>query len=71
MDIGDAKLYLGLIHDTEDGLDDFHRRLAAAKAHREDFGLASVCGYERCNLEELANALGVHRDVMADVTGGS
>ncbi|MBT3549849.1 MAG: hypothetical protein HOF70_02315 [Rhodospirillaceae bacterium] len=70
LDIGDAKLYLGLIHDSEDGLDDFRRRLTAAKAHWSDFGLASVCGYGRCNPEELAHALSVHRDVMADVTKG-
>ncbi|MFP6735856.1 MAG: hypothetical protein VB959_18710 [Rhodospirillales bacterium] len=67
LQIDDAKLYLGLIHDTEDGLDDFRRRYDAAKAHRRDFGLASVCGYGRCNPEELSHALEVHRAVMDDV----
>jgi hypothetical protein len=64
--IGDAKLYLGLIHDSEDGLENFRRRHAAAKAHWPDFGLASVCGYGRCNPDELAHALEVHRAVMED-----
>ena len=65
--IGDAKVYLGLIHDSEKNLDEFRRRLSAAKQHREQFGLASVCGYGRCNLDELKHALEMHRMVMNEV----
>ena len=67
LQIEDAKLYLGLIHDSEDNLEDFRRRYDAAKSHWQEFGLASVCGYGRCNPEELSHALEVHRAVMDDV----
>lgn len=69
--IGDARVYLGLIHDSEEDLVDFKRRLAAATQHLPDFGLASVCGYGRCNPSELRHALQVHRNVMFSMSNGS
>ena len=67
LDIGDCKVYLGLIHDTEPDLQDFRKRHAAAKQHLKEFGLASVCGYGRCSPDEINHALEVHRDVMRDL----
>ncbi len=59
--LGDTKLYLGLIHHT-DNLDGFKKRLAAARKFASDFGVASVCGYGRRPPAELAAALKAHRE---------
>ena len=69
LDLGDAKLYLGLIHDSETDLSEFQRRYAAAKDVMADFGVASVCGYGRCDQHELEHALQVHRAVMDHIAG--
>ena len=43
--LGDkTKLYIGLIHAPTDGLEGAKRRIEAAKVHRQDFGIASLCG---------------------------
>jgi hypothetical protein len=60
LDIGDTRPYLGLIHHT-DGTDAFRARLDLARAHRDDFGIASVCGYGRVSPAELDDALRAHR----------
>ncbi|MGH7908136.1 MAG: hypothetical protein ACREP6_16065 [Candidatus Binataceae bacterium] len=58
--IGDTKLFLGIIHHT-DSLDGFKKRLAAARKYTDGFGVASVCGYGRRPIAELAPALEAHR----------
>jgi len=35
--------------------------VAAAKQHLRSFGVASVCGYRRCNPAEFEHALDLHR----------
>jgi hypothetical protein len=60
LEIGDTRLYLGLIHhgDTDEG---FRRRLATARRRVDDFGIAAVCGYGRSSRAELHAALAAHR----------
>jgi hypothetical protein len=70
LSIGDAKVYLGLIHDSDPDLSDFKKRHTAAKAVMPSFGLASVCGYGRCDQRELDHALQVHRTVIEQVARG-
>jgi hypothetical protein len=60
LDIGEARLYLGMIHHG-DGSDAFRRRLELARVHADGFGIASVCGYGRVSPAELDEALKAHR----------
>jgi hypothetical protein len=59
LDIGDTRVYLGLVHHT-DGVDGFRERMDGARAHLADFGIGSVCGYGRVDPSELPEALRVH-----------
>jgi hypothetical protein len=68
--IGDAKLYLGLIHASDD-VEGFRRRLALARRYREDFGVAGVCGYGRVDPAELPRVLAVHRECAAELESAS
>ena len=61
LELGDARLYLGMIH-HHDGLDAFRARLAHARVHAQGFGIASVCGYGRVSPAELEDALQAHRE---------
>ena len=64
LDVGDTRVYLGLVHHTDD-VDAFRDRARLARTHRDDFGIASVCGYGRVAPDELAQALRAHRDCAA------
>jgi hypothetical protein len=44
--VGDARVYLGLI-DLSDGVEGALKRIALAKAHLADFGVATPCGWGR------------------------
>jgi hypothetical protein len=59
LDVGDTKVYLGIVHHT-DGIDDFRRRRDLARVHLPRFGIGSVCGYGRIDPAELAHVLDVH-----------
>jgi hypothetical protein len=58
LDIGDTKVFLGLIHETD--VDGFPRRLELARRHLPDFGIAGVCGYGRLDPKELPAVLRAH-----------
>jgi hypothetical protein len=68
LEIGDARLYLGLIHHT-DGSDAFRRRLELARTEVDGFGIASVCGYGRVSPQELDDALQAHRECAEILRG--
>jgi hypothetical protein len=46
LDVGDARVYLGLI-DVSDGLEGALARIALARPHLADFGVATPCGWGR------------------------
>jgi len=57
--VGDTRVYLGLVHDT-DGIEGFRERLAIAKKYLRGFGVGSVCGYGRRPPEDMPRVLEVH-----------
>jgi hypothetical protein len=59
LDVGDTKVYLGMVHHT-DAIEDFRRRRDLARVHLPRFGIGSVCGYGRIDPTELSHALRVH-----------
>lgn len=59
LDIGDTKVFLGMVHHTDE-IADFARRRDLARAHLADFGIAGVCGYGRVDPAELDHVLAVH-----------
>jgi hypothetical protein len=62
LSIGNARLYLGLVHaDDEEGT---RRRIAAAQSVGvKDFGVATECGMGRTPREQLESILQISRDV--------
>jgi hypothetical protein len=62
--IGEAKLYLGLIHHTE-GIAGSLRRVAIARKYVSGFGVATECGLSRRPKETIPELLRVHREVAS------
>lgn len=60
LDVGDTKVYLGLVHENESGLEPFRNRVRGARKHLPDFGIAGVCGYGRIDPSELPGVLQTH-----------
>jgi hypothetical protein len=61
LDVGETKIFLGLVHHT-DGIDDFRRRRDLAGEHLPSFGIGSVCGYGRVEPELLPEILRIHAE---------
>ena len=59
LDIGDTRVFLGLVHHT-DGIQDYRRRRDLAKKYLSEFGIGSVCGYGRVAPEEIRGILDLH-----------
>jgi len=66
LDIGEAKLYLGLIHHT-DGVEGALRRVQTARQNISRFGIATECGFGRRPPETIPELLHIHREVAATV----
>jgi hypothetical protein len=66
LEIGEGKVFLGLIHHT-DGLDGSRRRLAAAQRHLRSFGLSTECGFGRRPPEQVEPLLALHRELAAEL----
>ena len=61
LEIGETKVFLGMVHHT-DGINDFRRRRDLARKHLNSFGIASVCGYGRLRADELPEVLRIHAE---------
>ena len=58
-------LFLGLVH-AKDGVDGAKARIAAARRHAVDFGIATECGMARARSEDTVRTLlKIHADVCA------
>jgi hypothetical protein len=61
LDIGDTKVFLGMVHHT-DGIEEFRHRRDLARKYLSGFGIGSVCGYGRLKPEELPAILRIHAE---------
>jgi hypothetical protein len=61
LDIGDTRVYLGLVH-HDDGVDGFRRRMDLARRYLHEFGISAVCGYGRLPGDQLPDVFALHRD---------
>lgn len=66
--VGDARVFLGLVH-YDDGVEGTRARMKAAKKHLADFGIATECGFGRRRPETLPELLRIHRE-LADQPAG-
>ncbi len=57
----ETELYLGLVHMTG-GLEGTRRRISAASQARDEFGIATECGFGRRPTETVAPLLTLHRE---------
>ena len=64
LEIGEAKLYLGLVHHT-DGEEGTLRRVRAARGAVSGFGISTECGFGRRPKETIPELLRIHRAVAA------
>jgi hypothetical protein len=60
LDVGDTKVYLSVVHEGEDGIEPFRRRMQGARKFLPGFGIGGVCGYGRLKPAELPGVLAVH-----------
>jgi hypothetical protein len=66
LNIGDTKVFLGLIH-HEDGIEGARKRIGLASDVLDDFGIAAVCGYGREDPEAVGDVLALHRAAAAEL----
>ena len=59
LEIGDTRVFLGIVHHT-DGIDDYRRRRDLARHYLPEFGIAGVCGYGRADPDEVRGILDLH-----------
>jgi hypothetical protein len=57
-----TRLFLGLVHE-EDGMAGAQRRVAAARAHVEDFGVGTECGLQNEPPDAIERILAIQRDL--------
>ena len=63
LDVGDARVYLGLIH-LHDGLEGSVERIRKARGYLREFGVATQCGWGRRPANErIEDLLALNRDV--------
>jgi methionine synthase II (cobalamin-independent) len=64
LDRRDTQLYLGLVHPSE-GVEGAARRMTAARATVEDFGIATECGMSPHPADNFEEILELHREIAA------
>lgn len=63
LDVGDANVYLGLIHLT-DGVEGTRERIDTAKRFLPEFGIATECGFGRRPPEQVGELLNLHAELV-------
>ena len=63
LQIGDATLFLGLVHLT-DGLAGTMAQIEAAALFRPEFGIATECGWGRRTPDQIAELIELHRSIQ-------
>jgi hypothetical protein len=66
LDVGDTRIFLGMVHHT-DTIDDFRRRRDLARKYLPEFGIGSVCGYGRVDPTEARAVLDLHAADAAEL----
>ncbi|HTX07363.1 MAG TPA: hypothetical protein VME22_02065 [Solirubrobacteraceae bacterium] len=61
LEVGDTRVYLGLIHHDDPDPDGLDRRLELARRYLKEFGIAGVCGYGRVRHTEIDAIFDSHR----------
>lgn len=64
LDIGAARLFIGLVHHT-DGLEGTLARLRVAERHLDGFGISTECGFGRRPQAQIAELLEIHARAAA------
>jgi hypothetical protein len=59
LNVGDSRIYLGIVHPT-DTAGDFRDRIDTARQFLGDFGIGAVCGFGREDPAELGDIIGLH-----------
>jgi hypothetical protein len=70
LDVGDARVYLGLVHMT-DGAEGTRRRIETAKRYLPDFGIATECGFGRRPAEQVRPLLELHVEVASELAAAT
>ncbi len=65
----ETELYLGLVHDT-DGTEGTLRRIATARRHVNDFGVATECGFGRRPAESVPALIDLHTKILSRTRQG-
>jgi hypothetical protein len=58
----ETELYLGCMHYT-DGIEGTRARLATAREHAHDFGIATECGFGRREPDTIPALLDIHAEL--------
>lgn len=66
LDVGDTRIYLGLVHFT-DGLEGTRKRMRTALGHLSDFGIATECGFGRRPQSQVPALLQLHVDAAEEL----
>lgn len=68
LDIGEARIYLGLVHHA-DGVEGARTRQRTASRHLGEFGIATECGFGRRPPEQVDPLLQIHRELVSSSAG--
>jgi hypothetical protein len=66
LDVGDTRIFLGVVHHG-DRIEDFRRRRDLARAYLPEFGIAGVCGYGREDPDRVRDILDLHAQDAAEL----
>ncbi len=61
----ETEIFIGLVHMT-DGVEGATKRIATAQKYRQDFGIATECGFGRRPPETVKPLLALHKALVAD-----